>query len=97
MAKEMAKLDAEMRELGDPLYHSTDKPFILAKEAARNLGIPMRKPGTAPAKKTVQHRPVQPASGNASTTSADPNQRFEQEIASISSLDDYEALVGRGR
>ena len=90
MAKEMARLEAEMLELGDPLYHSTDKPFILAKEAAKNLGIPMKKPGTAPVKKTVQHRPIQPAGGNARTTSTDANQALEQEIEQLDSLEAYE-------
>jgi len=90
LAKEMARLEAEMLELGDPLYHSTDKPFILAKEAAKNLGIPMKKPGTAPVKKTVQHRPIQPAGGNARTTSADVNQALEQEIDQLDSLEAYE-------
>jgi len=93
MAKEMAKLDAEMRELGDPLYHSTDKPFILAKEAAKNLGIPMRKPGTTPAKKTVQHRPIQPAGGNARTTAADPARRATDAIDGITSMRDYRDMV----
>lgn len=90
LAKEMARLEAEMLELGDPLYHSTDKPFILAKEAAKNLGIPMKKPGTAPVKKTVQHRPIQPAGGNARTTSTDANQALEQEIDQLDSLEAYE-------
>lgn len=94
MAKEMARLEAEMLELGDPLYHSTDKPFILAKEAALKLGIPMRKPGATPVKKSVQHRPIQPAGGNARTTSADANQRFVQEIESLDTLDAYERAVG---
>lgn len=93
MAKEMAKLDAEMRELGDPLYHSTDKPFILAKEAAKSLGIPMKKPGTAPVKKTVQHRPIQPAGGNARTSATDPARRATEAIDGIQSMRDYRDAV----
>lgn len=96
MSKEIARLDAEMLELGDPLYYSTDKPFILAKEAAKNLGIPMKKPGTAPVKKTVQHRPIQPAGGNARTTSTDANQALEKEIDQLDSLEAYERKFGRG-
>ena len=93
MAKEMAKIEAEMLELGDPLYHSTDKPFILAREAARNLGIPMRKPGSAPVKKSVQHRPIQPAGGNARTTTTDSAQRASEAIDGIKSLRDWRETV----
>jgi hypothetical protein len=92
MAKEMARIQAEMLELGDPLYYAADKPFILAKEAALNLGIPMRKPWTAPVKKSVQHRPIQPASGNARTTT-NSAQRTSEVIAGIKTSDDYERLV----
>jgi hypothetical protein len=93
MAKEMIRLEAEMQELGDPLYFSADKPFILAKEAAKNLGIPMKKPGTAPVKKTVQHRPIQPAGGNARTTTTDPAKRTSDVIAGLKTTDDFEELV----
>jgi hypothetical protein len=82
-----------MLELGDPLYHSTDKPFILAREAAKNLGIPMKKPGSAPAKKSVQHRPIQPASGNARTTTTDSAQRASEAIDGIKSLRDWRETV----
>ena len=36
-AKEMKRVEAEMQELGDDLYHSADKPWIVAKRAAKNL------------------------------------------------------------
>lgn len=93
MAKEMAKIEAEMLELGDPLYHSTDKPFILAREAAKNLGVPMRKPGSDPVKKTVQHRPIQPAGGNARTATTDSAQRASEAIDGIKSLRDWRETV----
>lgn len=96
LAKEMARLESVMLELEDPLYYSPDKPFILAKKAASNLGIAMEKPGAAPVKKTVKHRPIQPAGGNARTTSTDANQAFEQEIAQLESLDAYERKFRRG-
>jgi len=96
MAKEIIRLDEEMRVLGDPIHNSPKKAGILMKKAAVKLGIPMQQPGTAPAKpKVVLNRPIQPASGNARTTSADPNQRFETEIDKLDSLEDYERLVGR--
>lgn len=93
LAKEMAKLEAEMLELGDPLYHSTDKPFILAREAAKTLGIPMKKPGTAPVKKSVQHRPMQPAGGNARTTTTDSAQKASEAFDGIGSLRDWRETV----
>lgn len=93
MAKEMARLEAEMLELGDPLYHSTDKPFILAKEAAKNLGIPMKKPGSPPAKKPVQHRPMQPAGGNARTTTTDSAKKASEAIDGIGSMRDWRETV----
>jgi len=93
MAKEMVRLEAEMLELGDPLYHSTDKPFILAKEAAKNLGIPMKKPGTAPVKKTVQHRPIQPAGGNARTIPTDSAKKALEMIGSAKTMKEYEAVL----
>lgn len=95
MAKEMARLEAEMLEMGDDLYHSPDKPLILAKEAAKNLGIPMKKPGPAPVQKTVQRRPFNPASGDARTTSADSNQAFDQKVEGLTTLDAYEEEVRR--
>lgn len=93
LQKEILRLEAEMLELGDPLYHSADKPFILAREAAKNLGIPMKKPGTAPVQKTVQHRPMQPVSGNARTTTTDPAKKASEAIEGLGSMRDYQDLV----
>jgi hypothetical protein len=99
LAKEMARLDAQMRELEDPLYFSENKPLILAKQAAVKLGIPMTKPGEAkPAPKTVQRRPMQPASGNARTTTTDAAKRNSEAIDGVESLADWEQMVaGIGR
>lgn len=94
LAKEMAALDAQMQELGDPLYFSENKPFILAQQAAVKLGIPMTKPGTAKAAKpTVQHRPMQPASGNARTTTTEATKQLSDVIDGIKTVDEYERLV----
>ena len=99
LTKEMARLDAQMRELEDPLYFSENKPLILAKQAAVKLGIPMTKPGEAkPAPKTVQRRPMQPASGNARTTTTDAAKRNSEAIDGVESLADWEQMVaGIGR
>lgn len=94
LAQEMKRLEAEMQELGDPLYHSPKKPFALAKEAAKNLGIPMTNPNKPAAKKTVTTRPMQqPASGNARTTATAPTVRQEEAIDRIGSIVDYEKFV----
>lgn len=94
LRKEIDRLEAEMLELGDPLYHSEDKPWILARDAAKNLGIRMTKEGTEP-KKTVQHRPMQPAGGNARTTTTDPAKKASEAIDGIGSMRDFQDLVAR--
>jgi len=96
MTQRILELDHQMRDLGDPLYHSPDKPFILAKQAAKELGIPMRNPNAPAAKKsaTSKSRPIQPASGNARTT---PNTatagKLEEQLGRIDSLEAYEDLA----
>lgn len=96
LAKEMAALDAQMKELGDPLYYSENKPFILAQQAAVKLGIPMTKPGaTKPASKSVQHRPMQPASGNARTTTTDATKQLSEAIDGVNTVAEYEKLVAQ--
>jgi hypothetical protein len=98
MVKRMVELDKQMLELGDPLYHSPDKPFLLAKSAARELGVIMTKPSAAtPAKSPRPTRiPMQPAPGNRGTTSTTSNQKFEAEIDGIETLEEYERKFGRG-
>lgn len=93
MVKEMSAIDARMKALGDPLYDSPDKPFILAKQAAQKLGIPMTDPKQKPANgKSV--RPVQPAPGNRRTSAPAPSARLDADLDNIQSLEDYEAFVG---
>lgn len=96
MVARMIEIDARMRENQDPLWHSPDKPFLLAKAAARELGIIMAdpsakpKPAKAPQKNVV---PVQPASGSARTTAPAPGRKLDDALESLDSLEDYEALV----
>lgn len=97
MVKRMIELDTQMRDMGDPLYHSPDKPFLLAKAAARELGVIMTKPGAAPAKTSRSSKsPMQPAPGNRGTTSTDSSKTLEAEIDALDSLQDYERRFGRG-
>lgn len=95
MYKEVARLDAEMQELGDPLANDPKRLWDLAKRAGLNTRTPMtkaRESSSAP-KKGKTGSPVQPASGNRGTTSADPNQKFEQKVEGLQTLDDYEESV----
>lgn len=97
LVQRMAELDSRMRDNGDPLYHSTDKPFILAKAAAKELGIIMSDPGAKPAKalssQSKKSRPVQPVSGSARTTATNAPSRTKDAIEGIEDLSDYESLV----
>jgi hypothetical protein len=95
LALKMIELDAQMRELGDPLFHSQKKPMILARNAALELGIPMVRPGTAQVKKPVQTRPMQLASGNARTTAVSPVSALEKKILDAKNLDEYNRALGR--
>ena len=93
--KEILRLDAEMRELGDPLYHSEKKPFVLAKQAAKNLGIPMTNPNKSAQKKVVPNRPIiQPAGGNARTiTPTTQISKIDQAVDSVKDEASYDSLV----
>lgn len=92
--KEIIRLEAEMRDLGDPLYFSENKPFVLAKQAAKNLGIPMTNPNRVPPKKPAPNRPIQPAGGNARTTTpTSPISKIDQAVDSVKDEASYDALV----
>jgi hypothetical protein len=103
LVKRMNEIDARMKRLDDPLFNSPDKPFLLAKQAAKELAIPMVDPAAATkpaAKKATSNsrRPVTPASGNARTTEpADTATKLEKQIGNVTSLDDYEATVASFR
>jgi len=94
MYKEVARLDAEMQELGDPLANDPKRLWDLAKRAGLNTRTPMTKPreSSAPAKGKTGS-PVKPAAGNRGTTSADSNQKFEQKVEGLQTLDEYEESV----
>ena len=93
LTKRIIELNQQMQDLDDPLYRSPDKPFILAKQAAKELGIPMHNPKNAVAKKqgSSTRRLIQPASGNARTTPKDaPAGKLEEQLGKIDSLEAYE-------
>jgi hypothetical protein len=94
MAMKIAELDQRMKDLGDALYFDPDKPFILAREAARELKVPMRDPKAKAAAKSSPTSPIQPASGNARTAPVSPAKRLSEELDAIDSLDAFEAHIG---
>jgi hypothetical protein len=95
LSVEMARLESEMKSLGDDLYYSPDKPLLLAKAAARNLGILMTNPNKPAVQKTVTNRPLQPASGNARTSATAPAAKLDDAIDGIDSIVAYERFVER--
>lgn len=95
LSAEMVRIEAEMKSLGDDLYYSPDKPLILAKAAARNLGILMSNPSKPAIKKVATNRPMQPASGNARTTATAPAARLDDAIDGLGSINDYERFVAQ--
>jgi hypothetical protein len=96
LTKRMIEMDRQMLELGDPLYHSPDKPFILVKAAARELGTLMVKPAPAQAApRKIASPSFQPAPGNRGTT-ATTAPKIVAEVEAITDLGEYERMFGRG-
>jgi hypothetical protein len=96
LAKRMKELDDQAKQLGDPIYHSPDKPFLLAKAAARELGILMKNPAAPakPAAKANANRPIQPAGGNARTTAPTTAvTQIDQAVASVTDEAAYDKLL----
>lgn len=95
ITKRIIELDQQMRDLDDPIYSSPEKPFILAKLAAKELGIPMTNPKAKPAKaKTATaSRPVNPASGNARTNPKPSSPKVDDALAGVDTVEAYEDLV----
>jgi hypothetical protein len=95
ITKRIIELDRQMRDLDDPIYSSPDKPFILAKLAAKELGIPMTNPKAKPAKaKTATaSRPVNPASGNARTNPKPSSPKVDDVLSGVDTVESYEDFV----
>jgi len=92
MSLRVAELDRQAKELGDPIYHSDNKPWIMVTQAAKELGVLMKRPDAGP-KKVSTNRPMQPASGNARTTATAPAVRQEEAIDKIDGIQAYEKFV----
>jgi len=98
LVKRMVEIDRQMKDDGNPLYFSPDKPFKLAQMAANDIGIAPRNPKSAAtsAKPMTKSRTVQPASGNARTTApTSPNDKIEQAVDQVSDIASYDALLAR--
>jgi len=93
MYSKIQEIDAWMQENQDPIFNSPDKPFILSKMAAAELGVPMARPA-AKAKAPSAKSPIEPASGNARTAPVSPQKRMSEELDSLDSLDAFEAHIG---
>lgn len=93
IVKKMEEIDERMKRLGDPIYNSPDKPFQLAKLAARDLGIPMTDPEAPSRPKSTTRPSLQPAGGSARTTTTDPAKKASEAIEGISSMRDYQDAV----
>jgi len=94
MSVRVGELDRQAQAMGDPLYHSDNKPFLLAKAAALELGKLMANPDKQkPASKQAIRPMHQPASGNARTTATAPAVRQEEAIDKINGIQDYEKFV----
>lgn len=96
MVKRMIAMDERMLASEDPIYDHPDKPFILAKAAAKELGIIMADPAKASQKgksSPTTRRPIQPASGSARTAATNAPARTKDAIEGIGDLADYEKFV----
>ncbi len=96
LVAEMLRLDKILKDSGNELYHSADKPLKLTQMAANNLGIApgVKPPPAASPKPVAPRRPAQPpfANGGARTTSAQPTQgQLEEALNSINSVEALEA------
>lgn len=99
LVKKMVELDQLLEETDDERFHSPNKPFILAKMAAKELGIAPRNPkATAAASspsvpvKKAPVAPVQPARGNARTQSTTARTgSLDEQVDNVRDEDSYEA------
>ena len=96
LTKRINELDQQAKRLSDPIFHSPNKPFLLAQAAAKELGILMTDPKAKPAPgQKVTRRPVTPAGGNSRTSApADTATKLETQIGQVATMEDYEKLAG---
>jgi hypothetical protein len=104
LVKRMEEIDADMRDSDNPLYFDPNKPLKLAQMAANDLSIAPRSRGKAAPKPPATQQPtrparptapVVPASGNARTTTNQPNKPGEllAEVDRVNDPASYDRLV----
>jgi len=97
LVQKMHEIDAALKENGDDLFYSPEKPLKLAQMAARELGIAPRTAAkaTKPATPAAKRPPAKPqiASGAARTTQQQSGQLGGKRIADIKTEEDYLAVV----
>lgn len=98
LVAKMVEIDRLFEETGDDRFASADKPFLLAKLAAKELGIAPRNPNATAKKQSSlpallkTTSPVQPARGNARTQPSNTREgTLEEVVDNVRDEDSYEA------
>lgn len=101
-AKRMLEIEADLRENGDPLYESADKPLRIAQMVAAELRIAPKKKGAPAAKVATPPAAAPPkkqvlSGGGSRTTQPLVNQKpaIDAEIAAARSVGDVRKLLGK--
>jgi len=95
LVKRMVEIDKTLKETGNELYYSSDKPFKLAQMAANEIGkAPKRAVASS---KPVSSRPNQQqlASGNARTTQTKQSTGFGVDISQVRDEQDWRSAMSR--
>lgn len=99
--KRMKEIDDAMEEMGDPLFHSADKPLRIAQMVAAEMNIAPRRKGAppAPVKTAVpaapkQNKQVLPSGSARTTPPAAPQQpAIETQARAMKSPHDFRKLM----
>jgi len=99
--KRMLEIEETLRQTGDPLFNSPNKPLVIAQMVARELRIaPKTKAAVKPAAKTAPAAPTAKpksviAEGGATTTPAtkDSQGKFAESVNSVHTLGDLKKLA----
>jgi len=108
-AQRMVEIEEALRQAGDPLYTSPNKPLVIAQMVARELRIPPKTAGakgTAKAPATKPAAPAAPATakpksvlteGGATTTPATSGStsKFVEQVQSVKTLADFNKIADR--
>lgn len=94
----MTAIDKALQENGDPLFNDPNKPMIISRMVAQEMGIAPSnaQPISAKPRPTTTRRtaPVQPASGASRTTTTSTNTKMDEVLGSIQTMEDYDNMFG---